>query len=108
MNYSKKKKTSLLISSFAVFPVSAFAEESFPESNVKLTEINVVHQETQKVTDNQLGAVLQIAKNAVEEERGNKVGFAKSADHKRLMIMLRSMNNILIFMKSQQVLTLNY
>lgn len=80
MNYSKKILTSLLISSFAVFPASAFADDTLPTSSLELAEINVVHQETQKVADYQLAAVLQIAKNAVEEERDSKVAFAKSAD----------------------------
>lgn len=67
----------------------------------------MVHQETQKVADYQLAAVLQIAKNAVEEERDSKVAFAKVLT-KLLMITLLSMNNILIFMKSRLMLPQNY
>ncbi|UQZ35398.1 hypothetical protein C2I18_18850 [Paenibacillus sp. PK3_47] len=85
MNYSKKILSLFLVSSFALSPLSVNAEEGeLTLSNLELEEIKVVHQETQKVADNQLSTILQIAQNAVREERNSKAisntAFAKSSD----------------------------
>lgn len=107
MNYSKKILTSLLISSFAVFPVSAFADDTLPTSSLELAEINVVHQETQRLPIINLLPYYKLLKMLLKKKEIVKQLLQKVLT-KLLMITLLSMNNILIFMKSRLMLPQNY
>ncbi|WP_025691339.1 YrpD family protein [Paenibacillus zanthoxyli] len=80
MNYSKKLLVPLLILSFAAFPVSAFAKDAPATASLDLSNVNVVHQESQEVAKNKLAIILDVAKNAVAEERRSKVSLARVSD----------------------------
>lgn len=82
MNRSKKLLTMFLALSFSSIPTSAFAEESFAPTRLGLTGVNVIHQESREVASGKLAFILDAAKNAVAEERGTEVGFARSTDQK--------------------------
>lgn len=82
MNYSKKILSTFLILSFSAFPISAYAE-SMPEPNgVDLSSVNVIHQESQVVSNDQLTNILDTAKKAIAEDRGSEFGFARLSEQK--------------------------
>lgn len=98
MNRRKKLLMSLLILSLTAIPTSVFAEDTSTPVDLGLPDVNVVHQETQEVSVDKLAGILDVAQDAIAEERGAGVSFARSSDQKP-MITLHLMINIRIFMK---------
>lgn len=82
MNRSKKLLMSLLILSLTAIPTSVFAEDTSTLVDLGLPDVNVVHQETQEVSVDKLAGILDVAQDAVAEERGAGVSFARSSDQK--------------------------
>ncbi|MEK4515353.1 hypothetical protein NSS64_08765 [Paenibacillus sp. FSL H8-0122] len=82
MNRSKKLLMSLLILSLTAIPTSVFAEDTSTPVDLGLPDVNVVHQETQEVSVDKLAGILDVAQDAIAEERGAGVSFARSSDQK--------------------------
>lgn len=80
MKQQKRLLCLILISSLAVFPLSAYADEEQDHFSLDISNVNVVHQESQKVTSSQLTEILKTASNAVAEERSNKATIASTSD----------------------------
>ncbi|WP_277470568.1 MULTISPECIES: hypothetical protein [unclassified Paenibacillus] len=73
---------SLLILSLTAIPTSAFAEDTSTPIDLELSGVNVAHQETQEVSVDKLAGILDVAIDAIAEERGAGVSFARSSDQK--------------------------